>query len=1190
MSVGPATPSQIPMNAQVIASANDIQRQASDPLASVFVSASAGSGKTKLLIDRLLRLMLPVLVPDPQTGVPVLLPGSDPARIQCLTFTRAAAAEMANRLQARLGRWVSLPEDALDRELHALSVPVSSETRQAARALFVRVLDLPGGMKIGTIHAFCQSLLRRFPLEAAINPHFTLMEETDSGLALANAIEHTLSRAARDPAMEEKLSLLAGQVGLEDYLDRIRALQGRVARLRESFARWQLEPGRIERAYRHAFGAGKVSLADLEAMRLVSPQEETLRRCAQEALELGTATMQGTLHRMLDMLSRPVGQRDGAVWRALFLTKEGAPRAAKSFVPAAIARDRPHLMEAFCAEAERLVSVEQAIAVERLIGLNLALFALAAPTLERYARDKTLRGLVDYDDLIASTRDLLRDPGASWVLYKLDGGLDHLLLDEVQDTSAAQWEIATALVEEFFVGDGAREMEGRPRTVFAVGDFKQSIYAFQGADPQGLFRARERFQDRVLAAEQDWRVPEIGVSFRSVAPVLDLVDSVFASPLAAEGLREPGRDTLPPHRSARPGQGGRVELWPLVPKDEKDGIDDPWAAPTGNAGQNRAPQKLADHLARWIAARIGKPPQPGQAPLRAGDVLVLVPRRSSFLRALIRALKGQGVEVATLVGVGLTDSLAVQDLMALCHALLLPQDSLTLACALTSPFGGISDASLMDLAMGRGETPLWTVLRERHRERPEWQSAWERLSALQTRIDFATPYQILADALGRHEGRSRALARLGPEAAEPLDDLLSAALRYEALHAPSMQGFLHWLESSSLTVKREAEAEIDAVRIMTVHGSKGLQARLVVLPDMTGEVQGEKKLLWTRQDGLDLPVWMPGRELASALGDRLKAEEKAAAQAERNRLLYVALTRASDWLVVCGWEPRKKPAETSWYALCQAGFAGLGAIATPFDAGWADEKLVIDATPETRAHAFDERTDPVLPALPALFGHAPLWHARAASHEDPLTRPLAPSRPDDARYGATPPALSPLILAGGQTSRRARAIDRGTLVHRLLQWLPDRERSEWHDLAVSWLSHPSHGLDPVDVERLAGQILAVLDHEALSQLFGSGSLSEQPVTGIAFGQVVLGQVDRLCITADQVILCDYKTGQNPPRPGQGVPAAYRRQMTAYGSVLAQLYPGHEIVLALVWTEGPVISMVPFDPTPEPFTSLRGQAG
>lgn len=1167
----------------VIASANEIQRQASDPLASVFVSASAGSGKTKLLIDRLLRLMLPVTRSDPATGERHVLPGSDPARIQCLTFTRAAAAEMANRLQARLGRWVSLPDTDLDRELESLCVPVTPETRLAARGLFVRVLDLPGGMKIGTIHAFCQSLLRRFPVEAAINPHFTLMEETDSGLALANAIERTLSRASDDPAMEARLSLLAGQVGLEDYLGRIRALQGRVARLRQGFALWQQDPRAIERRYRRVFGAGDASVADLERACVASPQEATLRACAQEALPLGSPTMQAALTQMLDILSRPVAERDGALWTNLFVTQTGTPRKTQAFCKAPIARDHPHLPEAFTAEGERLVALGRALAAQRLVALNLALFALAAPTLAHYAQDKTLRGLVDYDDLIASTRDLLSDPGAAWVLYKLDGGLDHLLLDEVQDTSAAQWEIATTLIEEFFVGEGARDMEGRPRTVFAVGDFKQSIYAFQGADPQGLFRARARFEALVTGAGQDWRTPEIGVSFRSVAPVLALVDSVFASggadagpsrtagdaetPEAAEGLREPGRTHVPRHRSARPGEGGRVELWPLVPREDRETVDDPWAAPLGNTGQSSAPQRLADTLARWIAEQIGKPPQPGQALLRAGDILVLVPRRSAFLRALVRALKGQGVEVATLVGVKLTESLAVQDLMALCHALLLPQDDLTLATVLTSPFGGIADDSLMALATNREGRPLWTVLRERHAERPDWRAIWQRLSALQQRVDYATPYQILADALGRHGGRARILARLGPEAAEPMDDLLAAALRFEALHAPSMQGFLHWLEASDLTVKREAEAETDAVRIMTVHGAKGLQARLVVLPDMTGKAPGETSLFWKREDGVDLPVWLPSKDLPSDAGERLKAEENAAARAERNRLLYVALTRASDWLVICGWESGKTRSETTWYDSCQAGFERLGAERVPFEGGWPGEMLKIETPPERQDLVRPSAQPGVFVPVPDCFGKPPAWRALPAPHEDALTRPLAPSRPESARFGIDPPAVSPLLRHAGHNTPRAQALARGTLVHRLLQWLPDRPPQAWAGLAREWLMRPAHGFSTGEADRLARQIVDLLTLPALAPLFEPGSLAEQPVTGLAEGQVVLGQVDRMRVAADTVYFCDFKTNQSPPRGGQ-VPATYRRQMAAYGAVLGQLYPEHRRVAVLVWTEGP----------------------
>ncbi|WP_029604715.1 double-strand break repair helicase AddA [Kozakia baliensis] len=1158
-----------------IVSANETQRQASDPRASVFVSASAGSGKTKLLIDRLLRLMLPIDAADPETGAPILLPGSEPARIQCLTFTKAAAAEMANRLQDRLGRWVSLSDLDLNKELDALGVPTTEEARHAARALFVKVLDLPGGMRIGTIHAFCQSLLRRFPLEASINPHFTLLEDTDANLALSQAIEQSLGEAQSQPEMQARLNLLAGQVGLDEYLQRIRALRDKSSRLLPVFERWQIQPERIARAYAKVLGASDETINDLQTRFVAPPVEDKLREVLREALDNGTAAMQANVTAMLDWLSRPAKERNPQTWRDGLLTKtDGKPRSARSFVKAPIAKDRPYIMDTLEHEAERLIEIEGQIAVQRLLALNLALFALAAPTLTRYARDKAERGLVDYDDLIASTRDLLRDPGAAWVLYKLDGGIDHLLLDEVQDTSSTQWEIAGALTEEFFAGEGARDMQGRPRTVFAVGDFKQSIYAFQGADPQGFHEWRLRFQRMVREGEQQWRDPGLNVSFRSVRPVLHLVDAVFEQENAARGLREPGSDeALPHHRSARPAEGGRVELWPLVPKGEKGEAPDPWDASSGNAGQSSPPQRLADELARWIAAQIGKPPQEGQAPLRAGDVLVLVPKRSPFLRALIRALKGHGVEVATLVRVGLTDQLAVQDLVALCEALLLPQDDLTLASVLTSPLGGLSDDSLMALAMDRGDRPLWTELRDRYDERPDWAAVWRMLSALYRRIDFATPYQLLADALGNQGGRARLLRRLGPEAAEPTDDLLAAALQYEALHPPSMQGFLNWLRASEATVKREPEAAADAVRIMTVHGSKGLQARLVVLPDMTSVLRQDTRLLWAKTDGVELPIWSPGKGLACPLTEKLAAAEMEAAQAERNRLLYVALTRASDWLVICGWESGKSISADSWYAMCQAGFSALEAQSVPFEGGWEGERLVLEeacaVSKPVKAPVSIMESKP----LPPEFGQAPDWRALPPPVELALTRPLAPSRPEGVSFGATPPARSPLDLLAGRIGNRERALRRGTLIHRLLQWLPDRPQSIRVELAESWLARPSYHLDSQEISRLAQQVMGVLEHPALRPLFEPGSRAEQPITGVAAGSVIVGQVDRLRVTDSTVYLCDYKTNQHPPAEDQATPIAYLRQMAAYAAVLRQIYPMHRIECSLVWTEGPRITLL-----------------
>ena len=1047
--------------ADAVALANRQQGLASDPDVSAFVSASAGSGKTKLLIDRLLRLMLPRVVPDdPERR---LVAGTDPARIQCLTFTKAAAAEMSIRLQRELGRWVTLDDASLDRRLAGLGCDGgaggAAALRQPARALFARVLDLPGGMRIGTIHAFCQSLLRRFPVEAAVSPHFRLVEETDSRVALNRAWEEVL--AARAAAPEgDALSLLAGQVGAAEAVRLVARLQGKAPLLAPAMALLQRDPDAVEAALRGVAGIGHADEAAciLAAARL--PDEAGMRRLLGLAMEVGTPALKRKAEQIASWLALPHPDRAAAwdEWRALFLTGSGEPRASKGFVSGKLAESRPEIAAALVAEAERVAAVEDQRRAIRMVALTMALLRLAGPVLGRYADTKRARGLVDYDDLIARTLMLLADPGSAWVLYKLDGGIDHLLLDEVQDTSDLQWRIAGALTEEFFVGRGAEQDRDRtlPRTVFAVGDYKQSIYSFQGADPQAFHDWHLRFRDRVRSGGGGWREPELTVSFRSTVPVLALVDQVFANPDAARGVVEPGSRGRVRHDSARPDAPGCVELWPLVPAalPEADGsgprapdqaapadADDPWSAPSRNRGQASAPQRLAEALARWIAGEVGRVHETGGAPLLPGDVLVLVPRRSPFVRALIRALKAEGVPVATLVRTGLVDQIAVQDLLALCDVLLLPGDDLSLGCVLTSPIGGLSDDSLMALAVERGGRSLWEQLRARADERPDWQAAWHILSTLFARVDYVSPHALLSEALGRLGGRARLLRRLGPEAAEPVDELLSAALRHAETHPPSLQGFLHWLRRSEETVRREPDSAGDAVRVMTAHGAKGLQARLVVLPDTIAVPPTDENLLWSevggdsQEDAMALPFWVPRAELGSVPTRRLRDRIRAAAEEESNRLLYVALTRAADRLVVCGWEPGRKPGGEpppgAWYPLCRKGFEAAGAAPRPFALGWAGEMLVLQHSGVAEPALLDAPA--AAPgALPSWIGRAPSWQAGPPPSEPPLPRPLAPSRPDDVGLGPVPALRSPLDATG---RGRGNAFRRGRLVHRLLQHL-----------------------------------------------------------------------------------------------------------------------------------------------------------
>ncbi len=945
------------------ARANREQLAASDPAVSAFVAASAGSGKTKLLTDRLLRLMLA---------------GAKPERIQCLTFTKAAAAEMAVRLQRILGKWVTLPADALADELRRLRIEPTDDALADARKLFARVLDLPGGMRIGTIHAFCQSLLRRFPLEAALSPHFQLVDERDAADALTEAREDMLARADT-AALRDALTALAGLASAEQFGRQVDALEANRDRLDAVLALPDLAA-----AQRRALGITATTEAEVIATAVNWQGERDLREAARIVQQLGAKLCAERAGRMLDWLDLAAEDRaeHWDHWCSEFLTQKGEARADSAFASKAVTTRHPDLVRLFQTEASRILAALDECRALRVAELSAALLTLAAPVVRAYAERKDDAGLLDYEDLIGRTSALLRDPGVAWVLYKLDGGLDHLLLDEVQDTAPAQWHIAHALTEEFFAGSGARD---DPRTVFAVGDRKQSIYSFQGADADAFISARNLLARRVTQADKPWRDVQLDVSFRSTAPVLALVDAVFRDPAAAAGVVAPGEALE--HYADRAEHAGAVELWPLAPLPDSEDPP-PWSVAEHNQGLQTAPQLLAETLAGWIREQTSGTVMLASRDrkLAPGDVMVLVRRRNDFARALVRALKARGVPVAGLDRLVLTEQPAVQDLMALADALLLPEDDLTFACLLTSPLGGLSDDDLMALAVHR-RAPLWETLRARAGERPHWQRAWDFFAALLARVDYVSPYLLFAEALGPLGGRARLYARLGPEAAEPVDELLNAALAYARTHPPSVQGFLHWLRRSGAEVKREAEAAGGLVRVMTVHGAKGLQAPLVILPDTTAIPPDEGTILWADdpRSGVAVPLWTPRRELRCVAAERIRGDLARRRMEEHNRLLYVALTRAEDRLVVCGWQTRRPLPDTCWYNLVSQGFSRVGAV--------AGEGGLLPATP-----------DAAMPAAATPAAATPVSAAPAAV--TPATAMPAAATPVPAAPAAVTPATA----------------------------------------------------------------------------------------------------------------------------------------------------------------------------------------
>ena len=1120
------------------------QSQASDPAVSAFVEASAGSGKTKLLTDRMLRLMLG---------------GAHPSKIQCLTFTKAAAAEMALRLQHRLGLWVTLDDAALDLELVALEVVPGAEVRLGARALFAVVLDLPGGMRIGTIHAFCQGLLRRFPLEARISPHFQLVEEVEAAAQMQAAREDVL--AAADAGA---VATVAALVRADDFADVVEAMQGQRGRLAGLMGLAEVaREGRVWAAARCVVGSEREVLAD----GVVWGEEEELVAALRVIQESGSAAVRERAMQMLAWLAMPGSERRAywGDWSGQFFSGAVA-RGFGNFPNPVLHKAQPWLRTALEAEQARVAAVEDRRRAVRCAEATAALLRLVAPALDAYEAAKERAGLLDYTDLIGRTERLLEDPGAAWVLYKLDGGIDHLLLDEVQDTAPEQWAIAHRLTEEFFAGLGAQG--GGGRTFFAVGDPKQSIYSFQGADPAEFVRSRSRMAGRVGGGGQVWRDVTLDVSFRSTAPVLGLVDAVFADPVAMEGVADGGALR---HFPDRAGAAGRVELWPLAPAPEEAAAP-AWTVPQENMGLVSAPQLLADGIAGAIAAMLARGERlesQGRA-IEAGDVLILVRRRNAFSSALVRALKARGVPVAGLDRLALTEQVAVQDLLAACDAVLLPEDDLSVACVLTSPLGGLSDQGLMDLALGR-EGRLWDTLRGRAGERADWGAAWGFLSALARRADFVTPHALLAEALGPLGGRARLLARLGAEAAEPIDELLNAALAYTRLHPPGLQGFVHWMRRSGAEVKREAGGAGSVVRVMTAHGAKGLQAPLVILPDTTGLPPPERDgVVWVE----DVPLWAPRAELRCAAWREAAEAARRLRMREYNRLLYVALTRAEDRLIVCGWQTGKAgggvAAEESWYAMARRGFELMGAETVAFDGvfggAWGGTMLVAESAQVDAPRVRRGGAAGVVAALPGWAGSAGAWVPAALPDEPALPRPLAPSRPSGEVFGPVPAASSP--LAGTPGPRFAR----GTAVHELLQHLPALAVDERAVAAEGWLARSA--LDAATQAVLLDQVMAVLGHPALGALFGPAGRAEQPLSGLVGGQVVSGVVDRMAVLADRVLVADFKTGRAAPGAVEDTPVRYVRQLAAYRAVLGAMFPGRAVRCWLVWTEGAVVSELP----------------
>ena len=1113
-----------------------VQADGAAPGDSAWMSASAGTGKTQVLTARVLRL---------------LLAGAPPERILALTFTKAGAAEMQTRIFDRLGEWVALDDAVLKADLAAIRADTGPETCSRARQLFARTLDARGGLNVQTIHGFAQSLLASFPLEAGIAPGFTALDDRSAlalrGQVLAEAIE----AAVDDPEFIADV----GAISVASGETRLAAIAATLIRHHDAVAALG-PPATFEPKLRRAFGLPTDGSAqDVMVAAVAGIDAGALAHLASvyEAHAGATSlTSADTLRWWLDCIPAVRAAQFDAL-AGVFLKTDGDRRV--SLVPGGKKASAADIAVAdeLCAQILGIAQVKRLLDAVATAARHLRVGARLG---EAYTRHKHRAGVIDYDDMIVRAARLLKgnvpgDGASAWVRYKLDRRIDHLLVDEAQDTNEAQWDIVEALTDEFFDGEGARDVR---RTLFVVGDFKQAIFSFQGSDPK-IFEGRQgHFRTKTESAGLSWRDLPLTESFRSTPAVLAVVDAV-AGDLghAAFGTEAP----IPPHLAARAGTIGGVTLWPpLVPDASVEIVDEdaPWLPPA----QVQMAHTLARQIAAWLSPKTALDLPARGRKVRPEDILVLVRNRGEFVGALVAALHDFGVPVAGVDRLRLTAPLAVQDLLALIRFVLQPGDDLTCAALLTSPFIGLSQDELFALANPRRGT-LWSAVRD------AGGAAHAFLDTVLGLADFSAPYEFLETILsGALQGRKRLLARLGPDASDPIAALLAQALAFEAANAPSLQGFLGWIEADDIDLKRDPDAPVDAVRIMTVHGAKGLQAPVVVLADATRERSRDQggHVMLALDGGDPVPVFHGGKAgQVGPIGVEAEARD-ANAIAEHWRLLYVALTRAEDLLFIGGAlakprgdAPAKLPDE-SWYAAVERAMAANFTLTEEDAAPWGTVRVH-----RSGSLAVLEARDDHPPAM----AEVPAWARTPAPVEVRPPRPLSPSAIAADDIAMPPPG--PAMKAAAR---------RGQLLHTLFEKLPAVDPAERLVVAIAWLARAAPDLAAPARRAIAATALGIIARPELADIFGPGALAEAPIAATVGDIVVTGAVDRLLIEPDRVRLIDFKTGAKVPADAASVAPYHLRQMGAYAAALRVIFPGRRVEARILYTHDATLIDLPED--------------
>ena len=1087
---------------------------ASDPKFSVFVSANAGTGKTRALTHRVFRLLLNGVKPD---------------SILCVTYTKAAAAEMQQRLQNTLSRWAVCSESELISDLTEMSEPNPSQEKiQISRQLFARILDNEDGPRIETIHSFCQTILTRFPIEAGVPPGFDLITEFESNEILQRRLLELFSSPASH--IKQKLYFLAkftDERTLCQYL--IQILQKRD--IIEKFATDPSSAGRFKEHLKMQIGCKSMADFSSEKLSMIAQIKQLPFQKMADVLNGGGKNDKEAALKIKRWAGLLPQQAEAEFFLLVDVFFSGSNP--KSRIGTKVLRELYPELDGYISEAQRLILEYMQTQNGAYTGeLSFNLLSLAAELYLSFQHQKFSRGVLDFDDLIFFTNRLLQKQQIhAWVRWKLETAIQHVLVDEAQDTSPMQWSVISNLLSEFFESE---DEEPLPRTFFAVGDYKQSIYSFQNADPNVFIAKQAEIKEQADQYRKPFKQVSLSKSYRSSASILSFIDKVMQN----ERIIGVG-DTYVPHGLHWTSLSGSVELWPVV-ESEKKQLKIPFM-PIEMERIETAEVILAEKIALHIKALLesGSDNILGRD-VRPNDIMILVRQRDSFLANLRAALISARISVSPPDRIILQNQIEIQDLLALVDVCLSPEDDLQLASILKSPLLELQEDDLQELAIARGKASLFSRLKEYEKSKCSKGLACRKLIEWRSRAGTQDVFSFFNQILIGDRLVDAFIKRLGIGVIESFNGFLQEILAFEKAGNLELSQFVRSFRESQGTLLRDNSAAAHPqVRLLTIHGSKGLEAPIIYLPDMLTAKAPSDTLTFSQE----WIYWTENSNFAPSYITETRNAQKEKIKKEDDRLLYVALTRAEQALIIAGWEaPARRVIKNSWYELLKDTISNDPACVD------IDGILKLQFTPSTKTKKKEEpfiKQEQIIPSVPDWYDQLPDTYAE---RKGAIIRP--------SEWQSDNQQLAP------HKKGQLKAFERGKLIHKLLERLPLFPEYVQETTAIRYIKKQMPKLSEEEVIMLFGEVYSILHHKECSDLFSKDSLAEAAIIGKIGELEISGQIDRLIVTDTHIKIADFKTG----RPSDNPPQTYLRQMALYMGLLKQLYPDRSFHSFLIWTQ------------------------